>query len=152
MIKCFAADSYFPQLTANGVKVYMYNPGFIHAKVFLCDDNFLPLYLHYNKGAITRNIRWQKRIDKLLFSVSCVSNVLCLSVSSIDNPAYKLAWVIPILCFPLFGGLLYVFCGNKKPTRKLRRKIEQVDTLLEEYRKHQDWLVKSNKKIINHIT
>ena len=54
------ADSYFPQLTANGVKVYMYNPGFIHAKVFLCDDkaacvgtfnmDYRSLYLHFECG------------------------------------------------------------------------------------------------------
>ena len=29
------------------------------------------------------------------------------------NPAYKLAWVVPILAFPIFGGLLYVAMGNK---------------------------------------
>lgn len=54
------ADSYFPQLTANGVKVYTYNPGFIHAKVFLCDDkvacvgtfnlDYRSLYLHFECG------------------------------------------------------------------------------------------------------
>lgn len=54
------ADSYFPQLTANGVKVYTYDPGFIHAKVFLCDDkaacvgtfnlDYRSLYLHFECG------------------------------------------------------------------------------------------------------
>ncbi len=37
------------------------------------------------------------------------------------NPAYKLAWVVPILAFPIFGGLLYVAMGNKRPAKKYRK-------------------------------
>lgn len=43
-----------------------------------------------------------------------------------DNPAYKMAWLILILVFPLFGGILYLAVGNKQPTRKMRRKLEHV--------------------------
>lgn len=43
-----------------------------------------------------------------------------------ENPMYKLAWVVPILAAPLFGGVLYLMAGNKKPTRKMRRKLEAV--------------------------
>lgn len=42
-----------------------------------------------------------------------------------DNPAYKLAWTIPILLFPLFGGLAYLFFGGKKPSRPLRKRIDE---------------------------
>ena len=31
-----------------------------------------------------------------------------------DNPSYKLAWTIPILLFPVFGGLFYLFFGRKQ--------------------------------------
>ncbi|MCI9134476.1 MAG: cardiolipin synthase [Lachnospiraceae bacterium] len=41
-----------------------------------------------------------------------------------ENPVYKLAWIVPILLAPLFGGLLYLMAGNKKPSRKLRRRLE----------------------------
>lgn len=42
------------------------------------------------------------------------------------NPAYKLAWIVPILVFPVFGGLLYLAMGNKKPPKKYRRAIKQL--------------------------
>lgn len=42
-----------------------------------------------------------------------------------DNPAYKLAWVIPILAFPILGGLLYLVLGGKKPARRMRRSLDQ---------------------------
>lgn len=52
--------SYYPILIENGVKIYEYKPGFIHAKTFLCDDkiatvgsvnlDYRSLYLHFECG------------------------------------------------------------------------------------------------------
>jgi len=41
------------------------------------------------------------------------------------NSAYKLAWVIPVLVFPIFGGLLFLLFGWKKPAGKMRKKMNQ---------------------------
>jgi len=30
-----------------------------------------------------------------------------------SNPSYKIAWIIPILLFPIFGGLFYIFFGER---------------------------------------
>ncbi len=53
--------SYYKQLIDNGVRIYEYTPGFIHAKTFLCDDRYAvvgsvnldyrSLYLHFECGA-----------------------------------------------------------------------------------------------------
>lgn len=43
-----------------------------------------------------------------------------------DNPAYKLAWIVPILLFPVLGGMMYLFLGNKNPSKRLRRKLERT--------------------------
>ena len=37
-----------------------------------------------------------------------------------SNPAYKIAWLIPILLFPIFGGLLSLLFGKYRMTRKQR--------------------------------
>lgn len=42
-----------------------------------------------------------------------------------DNPSYKLAWVIPILLFPMFGGLCYVFFGHKALPKRTRTRVEK---------------------------
>ena len=52
--------SYYPNLIANGVKIYEYTPGFDHAKVFVSDDevatvgtinlDYRSLYLHFENG------------------------------------------------------------------------------------------------------
>lgn len=46
------------------------------------------------------------------------------------NPAVKLAWVVPILIFPLFGGVLYLFFGHVIVPRKLRESMERTDELV----------------------
>lgn len=60
------------------------------------------------------------------FSLQVISIIAILVIiNRRDNPAYKLAWVIPILAFPILGGLLYLVIGGKKPARKMRRSLNQ---------------------------
>ena len=54
------ARTYYPELIASGVKIYEYEPGFTHAKIFVSDDekatvgsinlDFRSLYLHFECG------------------------------------------------------------------------------------------------------
>ncbi len=56
----WVTQSYYKQLIQSGVKIYQYLPGFIHAKVFVCDDcyatvgtinlDYRSLYLHFECG------------------------------------------------------------------------------------------------------
>ena len=36
-----------------------------------------------------------------------------------SNPAVKLAWIVPILAFPILGGFLFLISGGKGPKRKI---------------------------------
>ena len=47
-----------------------------------------------------------------------------------NNPAVKLAWIVPILIFPLFGGILYLAFGHVIISRKLRDNIKLTDEFL----------------------
>jgi cardiolipin synthase len=51
--------------------------------------------------------------------------VVVYLVNKEDNPAYKLAWAIPILLFPIFGGLMYLILGDKQPAKRLRLSLEE---------------------------
>ena len=54
------ARTYYPELIASGVKIYEYEPGFTHAKIFVSDVekatvgsinlDFRSLYLHFENG------------------------------------------------------------------------------------------------------
>lgn len=56
-----------------------------------------------------------------LASLTVVLWIICKP----DNPSYKLAWCVPILLFPLFGGLFYLIFGNKSLNKKLQMKITE---------------------------
>lgn len=54
-----------------------------------------------------------------------VSLVAVVQLISTDmNSDSKLAWAVPILLFPLLGGLMYLLLYQRKPTRGLRKKLE----------------------------
>lgn len=48
-------------------------------------------------------------------------------ISKKDKGAYKTAWVVLILMFPLFGGLLYLLFNFQSPTRNLAEAIQNVE-------------------------
>lgn len=49
------------------------------------------------------------------------------------NPAYKLAWVIPILLFPVFGGIFYLLMGGNRVSKRQRERMNSID---ERMRRH----------------
>lgn len=67
------SESYLQLLVDGGVKVYKYTPGFVHAKMFLCDDviatvgtlnlDYRSLYLHFECGVYIENNRVIKDIE-----------------------------------------------------------------------------------------
>lgn len=62
------------------------------------------------------------------FSVLLSLLVVILIVNKSMNPSYKLAWIIPILLFPVFGGLFYIMFGNYLPNKKTRLRMEAIST------------------------
>lgn len=47
-----------------------------------------------------------------------------------NNPAVKLAWIVPILLFPLFGGVMYMLFGHVIVPKKLRESMERTQELV----------------------
>ena len=43
-----------------------------------------------------------------------------------SNPAYKIAWLIPILLLPVFGGMFYIVFGSNRTGRYMREKMGPV--------------------------
>ena len=57
-------------------------------------------------------------------SLQLVSLVVVLwIVTKRDNPSYKIAWIIAILIFPIFGGIFYLVFGNKTMDKKQAQRI-----------------------------
>lgn len=64
-IPFYVNQSYYPQLLMNKVQIYQYLPGFIHSKIYLCDDkiamigtvnmDYRSMYLHFENGVVLTN-------------------------------------------------------------------------------------------------
>lgn len=52
--------------------------------------------------------------------------VVIYILSKKNNPSYKLAWTIPVLSFPVFGGLFYLIFGRKKTTKRFIKKMKSI--------------------------
>lgn len=48
-------------------------------------------------------------------------------VNKKSDPGYKIAWIVPILLVPMFGGLFYLLCGGNGLSRQAQRKMEGMD-------------------------
>lgn len=44
-----------------------------------------------------------------------------------ENPVFKLSWIIPIMIFPLFGGLFYLFYKNTNISKKTIRLYDKIE-------------------------
>ena len=81
-------SSYFEILTNGGVKIYKYIPGFIHSKVFICDDkratvgtinmDYRSLYLHFENGIYLEDVSEIKTIKNDVVNTLKVSRLISL--------------------------------------------------------------------------
>ncbi len=63
--------------------------------------------------------------DIFLKLISIITVVIIVNRHS--NPTYKLAWVIPILMFPMFGGLFYLFITGQMHTKLFFNKLTSIE-------------------------
>ena len=42
------------------------------------------------------------------------------------EPSYKIAWLIPILLMPVFGGIFYLMVGGNGVSQRTRKKMEDI--------------------------
>ena len=48
-------------------------------------------------------------------------------VNQEENPAFKLAWILPVLIFPVFGALFYVFVKLQPNSALLNRRLRRLE-------------------------
>ncbi|WFA08860.1 cardiolipin synthase [Tissierella sp. Yu-01] len=61
-----------------------------------------------------------------LFTIISILAVLYI-VNKNGNPSYKIAWIIPIMIFPVFGGLFYLLFGGITPGTRNRKKMKVIE-------------------------
>ena len=84
--------------------------------------------------------------------------VMIYIINEKSNPAYKIAWIIPIMLFPLVGSLLYLFVkfnvgtlGPKRILKKILKETEEYSHTEPNVKKHVEQEDISVIKLSNYI-
>lgn len=59
--------------------------------------------------------------------------VCCIMLNTPGNPAVKMAWMALILISPIFGSVVYLLTGGKRPGKKLRTAYERAKNKTDKY-------------------
>ena len=62
-------------------------------------------------------------VASILISVGVVLWI----INSNSNPAYKIVWIVPILIFPIFGGLFYIFFGGNYLSKRTKKRMKYIE-------------------------
>lgn len=72
--------------------------------------------------------KFQEINEWIYIGLLLLSSIVTLFIISKNtNPAYKIAWVVPILIFPVFGGLFYLMLGGNRLSSRQRKKMNSVE-------------------------
>lgn len=64
-------------------------------------------------------------------SILISAAVVLYIINDNSNPAYKIAWIVPIMMFPLYGGIFYVLFGKYRPKRKFKKKLGELRGMMD---------------------
>lgn len=78
--------------------------------------------------------QFQAALLKVNFVMRVLSiAVVCLMLNTPGNPAIKLAWMALILISPIFGSVVYLLTGGKRPAKRLRTAYERARVKVNRY-------------------
>ncbi len=97
------------------------------------------IYLLYRMFSL---VRLSAQILALFYVMGAIAIVVI--INSDDNPDFKMAWIIPICIFPIFGVALYLFISVNPGSRHLQR---QMSVRVEETRH----LMRTEHRVIEKI-
>ncbi|MGN0244078.1 MAG: cardiolipin synthase [Lachnospiraceae bacterium] len=63
----------------------------------------------------------------VFYAFTLLAFILVIFIINQDmNPSFKITWIIPILSFPVFGAMLYLFVHLQSTPKKLSKRIAEV--------------------------
>ncbi len=71
--------------------------------------------------------------------------IVVFLISKEDNPTYKLSWIIPIMLFPVVGGVFYLFYRYRNIKRKDVKRFREIERTRQYYLKDHVSLLNSRE-------
>lgn len=106
-----AGETHYPALLRSGVRLYRYAPGFVHAKLCLCDDalasvgtvnlDFRSLYLHFEDGVLLRDAPAVQDVRRDMEDMMNKSELIALEAIENAPPTERIARAILRVLAPM---------------------------------------------------
>ena len=78
--------------------------------------------------------RWGNYYVEIAFALRLISlGAVVAIILRANNPAVKLAWIVPILLFPLLGGIMYLAFGHVFLPGRLRKGMKMTSHHIKKY-------------------
>ena len=77
------------------------------------------------------------------FSILLSIVVVVRMVGQTSDPAYKIAWIIPIMAVPVFGGFFYLMFGTGRLSHHSRKKLSAISEKMKQVLKPSDALLET---------
>ena len=115
-----------------------------YLKLFLSRVGMVSLGILLQCFVLVASLIWFREYEPVINTVSMIlSWMLVLYVLALPgNPAYKTAWIILILGLPVLGLTLYLLFGGSRLSKRLRRKMGDIDKNFEETMTQNDAVMK----------
>lgn len=110
---------------------------------------FVVLALLVQLAVLLQTFRWlNDHIFFLYGGFTLLSTaVVIYIVNKRQNPSYQLAWIIPVLVFPVFGAMFYVFLETQPGARMANRRLQDLEQETKPYLKQDEEVVARLKKV-----
>ena len=72
------------------------------------------------------------------------ATVVIIILNNKQNPAFKIAWIIPILVVPFFGVTMYLFLKSQQTPKRINKKIKNIEQEMKPY-------LEQDKTILNDV-
>lgn len=66
-------------------------------------------------------LSWMSPYVRIIFSLLAILLAFVV-INNDQNPAYKLAWIVPLIAVPVFTSVLYLILNNQYSSRRLKNK------------------------------
>lgn len=75
-------------------------------------------------------------VESFFVALSIIMVIWILNQKTIS--AYKIAWMIPILAFPVFGGIIYLLLGGSRTGKREQKRLQEIADNMNQSLKHND--------------
>ncbi len=109
---------------------------------------FVVLFLLIQLAVLLSAFRWlSDHVFYLYGGFTLLSALVVIYIiNNRQNPSYQLAWIIPVLVFPVFGALFYIFLELQQERGWIAKRISELAFAMREFLKQDEGVMKRLRK------